>query len=86
MDEKLLYLSTSISEMKTLLQDIATSKGLDDWISQKAAQVLTGLSKSTLYNLRQRGVITYSSFTGKEIFYRRSDLIQYLDRRERMRA
>lgn len=85
-DEKLLHLSASITEMKGLLLDIAASKGLEDWISQREAENLTGLSTSTLYNLRQKGAISSSSFTGKEVFYRRSDLIRFLDKREKMRA
>jgi hypothetical protein len=85
-EEKLEVLHSSIEEVRGLLVDIAASKGLDDWIPQRDAEKLTGLSKSSLYNLRQRGDITYSTFTDKKIFYRRSDLIRYLDKREKMRA
>lgn len=85
-DEKLEVLSSSIEEMRTILRGIANANSLEDWIPQREAQKLTGLSKSTLYTLRQRGDITFSTFTGKKIFYRRSDLIRYLDKREKMRA
>jgi len=85
-DEKLIVLRRTVQEMHNLLTDLASSNALDDWIDQKQAEALTGLSTSTLYNLRQRGDITSSSFTGKEVFYRRSDLIRYLDYREKMRA
>lgn len=85
-DEKILVLSRTIEEMYGLLQDIASSKALDDWIPQAEAERLTGLSKTTLHLLRSKGEITYSRFADRKVFYRRSDLVRYLDRREKMRA
>lgn len=85
-DEKILVLCRTIEEMYGLLQDIAVSKALDDWIPQDEAQRLTGLSKTTLHLLRSNGEITYSRFAGRKVFYRRSDLVRYLDQREKIRA
>ena len=85
-DEKILVLSRTIEEMYDLLQDIASSKALDDWIPQEEAERLTGLSKTTLHLLRTNGEITFSRFGDRKVFYRRSNLVRYLDQRERMRA
>ena len=85
-DEKLQTLNTSISEMRSLLLDIAVSKGLEDWVSQKQAERITGLGKTSLYTLRKEGRITFSKFSDKKLFYRRSDLIRYLDMQEKLKA
>lgn len=60
--------------------------GLDDWIDQRTAERLTGLKSSALRALRQQDLITWSQFGSKQIFYRRSDLIRFLDQQERKRA
>lgn len=85
-DQKLIVLSRTVQEMYGLLTDLASSNALDDWIDQKQTEQLTGLSKSTLHQLRSRGEITFSRFGSRKVFYRKSDLIRYLDHREKMKA
>lgn len=85
-DELIAHIHEHIQKMSEQLTAIADSKALDDWIPQKQAEHITGLSKSTLYNLRQQDKLTYASFTGKEVFYRRSDLVRYLDKQEKLRS
>jgi len=85
-DQKLESLNNSLAELRHLLSGLVASNGLEDWVNQKDTESLTGLGKSSLYNLRQRGDITSSTFTGKEVFYRKSSLVRYLDKREKMKA
>jgi len=85
-DELIEHMYEHIQQMSEQLTAIAASKALDDWISQKQAEQLTGLSKSTLYAMRKQDLLTHSTFTGKEVFYRRSDLIRFLNMQEKMRS
>ncbi len=85
-DEMIELMCEHIQQMSEQLTAIAASKALDDWISQKQAEQLTGLSKSTLYAMRKQDLLTHSTFTGKEVYYRRSDLIRFLNMQEKMRS
>lgn len=85
-EERIELIYEDIRLMSEQLAAIADSKALNDWISQKQAEQITGLSKSTLYAMRKQDLLTHSTFTGKEVYYRRSDLIRYLDKQEKLRS
>lgn len=85
-EEKIETIYEHVCKMREQLTTIAAAKAMDDWISQKQAEQLTGLSKSTLYAMRRQGLLTHSTFTGKEVYYRRSDLIRFLNMQEKMRS
>ena len=86
MEETLEALCVQMHEINRSIALLTNTIGLDDWVPQKEAEKLTGLSKSTLYSLRKQNELTYSTFTGKKIFYRRSNLIRFLDKREKMKG
>lgn len=85
-EERIELIYEDIQQLSEQLAAIAAPKALDDWISQKQAEQLTGLSKSTLYAMRKQDLLSHSTFTGKEVFYRKSDLVSYLNRQEKNRA
>jgi hypothetical protein len=85
-EERIELIYEDIQQLSEQLAAIAAPKALDDWISQKQAEQLTGLSKSTLYAMRRQDLLTHSTFTGKEVYYRRSDLIRFLNMQEKMRS
>lgn len=84
-DERIQHIYEEICLMSEQLSAISASKALDDWIPQKQAEHITGLCKSTLYAMRKKGLLTHSTFS-KEVFYRRSDLVRYLDKQEKLRS
>lgn len=83
-DEKLKVLEEKMDLLQKSLNDLITEKqSIGDWITEERAIKLTGLSKSSFYNMRKEGKITSSSISGKEVWYRRADFKKILDRVER---
>jgi hypothetical protein len=62
---------------------LAEKNNLAGYISQEDAEKLTGLSKSTLYKLRKRGELLSSSFGGRDVYYKRSDMEALLRKNEK---
>ena len=55
----------------------ALSSNKQSWLTDQQARKYLGISRSTLYRLRERGLITYSQY-GKIIRYRLQDLEGFL--------
>jgi hypothetical protein len=84
-DEKLHAMEMKIDELTLLIQRLlAERESLDDWISHELAMKLTGLGRTKLYEMRKQGLLSASTISGKETFYRRSDLIGILNRNEKL--
>jgi len=64
---------------------MARDAKIDDWITEKEAIRITGLCRSTLLKLRKEGELTSSTLSGKENFYRLSDIKKLLDLNETKR-
>ena len=65
---------------KALEQVKAASKSIEqkEWITNKEARELTGLSKSTLQRFRSSGILPFSKIRGN-IFYRYEDICSVLE-------
>ena len=72
-----LIVVVSNSDRRTLL--------LDDWISEKQAIAVTGLSRGTLLKLCNEGKTIKSTLSGKSNFYRLSDFKSLLEKNEKNR-
>lgn len=53
-----------------------------EWVEEKEVIIMTGLSRNTLFKLRQEGLITRSTLSGKQNYYRLSDFKKLLNRNE----
>jgi hypothetical protein len=62
---------------------IQIQQSIGDWIDEKSAQRLTGLKKSSLFNLRKSGKIRFSRLTERKVFYSKSDLEKLLNDNEK---
>lgn len=72
-------IQNQIDKIQKDLQDIKDGKVNDEYLNtEQALKFLKVQSKKTLYNLRQRGKITFTSVGGK-ILYPKSDLVKYLE-------
>jgi len=83
---KLDSLQATVDYLKELLEVMmARDAKIDDWITEKEAIRITGLCRSTLLKLRKEGELTSSTLSGKENFYRLSDIKKLLDLNETKR-
>lgn len=57
--------------------------GLDGWISEENVKELTGLSTSTLYELRKTKKVLSSFITPKSIVYNKKSLIKLIEKNAR---
>lgn len=58
-------------------------EGLDGWISEESVKELTGLSTSTLYELRRTKQVLSSFITPKSIVYNKKSLIKLIEKNAR---
>jgi predicted DNA-binding transcriptional regulator AlpA len=63
--------------VRKLYQERST---LGEWVSEKKAMEITGLSRSTLLALRNQGKLSQSSIAGKSVYYKLSDFKKLLER------
>ena len=85
-NNKLDSLHATVEYLKELLEKmITTDTKIDDWITEKEAMRISGLSRTTLSRLRKTGELTSSSIAGKHLYYRYSDFKKILDRNEENR-
>jgi hypothetical protein len=81
--ERLLSELIDLKKLVTILIDEKTK--IEDWITEKQAIRITGLSRGTLFKLRKEGAITSSTLSGKQNFYRISDFKNLLNKNEQNR-
>ena len=85
-DSKLDSLQAAVFYLKELVEQLITSQHkIEDWVNEKEAMKITGLSRGTLLKLRKDGRITSSTISGKQNFYRISDFKKLLDLNEQAR-
>lgn len=77
-------LEERLASIETKLEEVKGESTLDDWIDEQTAKHITGLSKSTLYELRKSGKLTSSKLSKRRVFYRISDLSRLLDENEKL--
>jgi hypothetical protein len=72
-----------VNTIAETLQKLQKEKAaFGDWVPESEAIAITGLSKSTLLNLRNSGKISSSTISGKQPYYRLSDFKKLLDKNE----
>lgn len=70
-DEELEALSEKVAQKLSLTQQ--------EWVDKKTAQQLLGLKKSSLAELRNKGVIVYAKVSQRHFMYSRQSIISYLE-------
>lgn len=79
-------LHQDIERLLYLMEEIQNERiSMGDWVSEEQIKKITGLGKTTLYNLRTSGVVSSSTISGKGVFYRRSDFERLLNENEKKR-
>lgn len=79
-------LQTELSELKNLVEQLVRDNNrIDGWITEVEAIGISGLSRGTLFKLRKQGVISSSTLSGKQNFYRLSDFKKLLELNEQKR-
>lgn len=76
-------LNSKIELMEFQIKELKLRPAIQDWIDEDMVKKMTGLSKSTLYNLRKTGKLTSSKLSERKLFYRVSDLSRLLDHNEK---
>ena len=72
---KLDSFQATINYLKDLIEQLVDGQNkIEDWITEKEAIRITGLCRSTLLRLRKEGELTSSTLSGKQNFYRLSDI------------
>lgn len=69
-----------VAETLTKMQKEKTTFG--EWVPEREAIGITGLSRATLLKLRNQGKLSSSSISGKHPYYRLSDFKKLLDKNE----
>lgn len=79
-------IQTEISALKNLIEQLMESQiKIEDWITEKEAIRLSGLSRGTLLKLRKAGDLSSSTLSGKQNFYRIKDFKKLLEINEQKR-
>ena len=83
---KLDSFQATINYLKDCIEKLVEGQyKIEDWITEKDAIRISGLSRATLLKLRKEGELTSSTLSGKQNFYRLSDFKRLLDTNEKKR-
>ena len=78
--EEIRALQYSVAQLIAATKDEhRKNKMFGEWISEKEAMQLTGLSRSSLFTLTKQGKLIKSSIAGKKNYYKLSDFKRLLD-------
>ena len=61
---------------------LAENANIGGWLKEEDIIRITGLGKTSLYNLRRKNKITSSSIAERSVFYRLSDFEKLLNKNE----
>jgi hypothetical protein len=82
-EDRLRAIEESIAQVKQLIESLQSEEGkIGDWLSEDDTMRLSGLGKTTLYNLRRAGQLSSSTISGRGVFYRKSELENILNKNE----
>ncbi len=85
-NKKLDSFQATINYLKDIIEKLVDGQNkIEDWITEKEAVRITGLCRTTLLRLRKEGELTSSTLSGKQNFYRLSDIKKLLDLNETKR-
>lgn len=85
-DNTLEILQAELSDLKIIVEQLVQDRiRIDGWITEIEAIQLSGLSRGTLFKMRKEGVVSSSTLSGKQNFYRLSDFKKLLDLNEQKR-
>lgn len=92
-EQKLVEWEVRIKALENLLHriDVKIERALTEnasiggWLKEEDVIRITGLGKTSLYNLRRKNKITSSSIAQRGVFYRLSDFEKLLNRNEQKR-
>ena len=82
---KLDELKASMAFIAETIMKIQKDRSLTEkWISEKELMSIpsVSLSRSTLLQMRKKGLLRSSTLTGKQVFYRKEDFAKLLDKNE----
>jgi hypothetical protein len=82
-EDRLIAIEKSISQLKQLIEDLKSEEqSIGDWLPEEEVVRISGLGKTSLYNLRKSGQLSSSTISGRGVFYRKSDLENLLNKNE----
>lgn len=83
-EDRIKQIEESLRELKKLIATLNTeSNSIGDWLTEEEVLRITKLGKTTLYNLRRAGQLTQSTISGKNVYYRKSELERILNTNEK---
>ncbi|MGP8216421.1 MAG: helix-turn-helix transcriptional regulator [Bacteroidia bacterium] len=83
-ETKLSALISKVDGLQILVERILSeNNNQSGYVTEARAKEITGLSKSTLYKLRKNFKIGSSSFGGRDVYYKLSDLEALLKENEK---
>ncbi|MGP8216405.1 MAG: helix-turn-helix transcriptional regulator [Bacteroidia bacterium] len=83
-ETKLSALISKVDGLQVLVERILSEhNNQSGYVTEERAKEITGLSKSTLYKLRKAGRVASSSFGGRDVYYKSSDLETLLKENEK---
>jgi len=84
--QKLSFIENKLSDIFKKIEPVTIPPNpLGDWIVESEAKKITGLSRSTLLKMRRDGLISSSTISGKQNYYRITDFEKLLTKNEQNR-
>ncbi|MBL7889709.1 MAG: hypothetical protein JNL24_09155 [Bacteroidia bacterium] len=84
--QRLAMIEMQMKEAISLLNAMMNERNaIGEWVDEETAMRVTGLSKSSLYELRKANRISYSTISGRPKHYRLKDFENILNENERLR-
>jgi predicted DNA-binding transcriptional regulator AlpA len=92
--EKIHVIINQLGNLQDLTEQLATKvemlrlsreHSIGDWLPEREVLRITGLGRTTLYNLRNDGKISSSTISGKGLWYRMTDIEKIINANEQNR-
>jgi hypothetical protein len=84
--QRLAVIEMQMKEALNLLHALMAERNtIGEWVDEETAMKVTGLSKSSLYELRRSDRISYSTISGRAKHYRLRDFENILNENEKIR-
>lgn len=84
--QRLNTIEMQMKEALSLLNTLVVERNtIGEWMDEESVMRITGLSKSSLYELRRKNRITSSTISGKAKFYKLKDFEKILTKNENLK-
>jgi hypothetical protein len=84
--QRLNVIEMQMKEVLSLLNALVVERNtIGEWIDEESVMRITGLSKSSLYELRRANRITSSTISGRAVYYKLKDFENILIKNENLK-